>query len=59
MTDPRTQLVGAGYDAMIDTRAAWRARIAGDPRREWCNELVMRLAPGATVVELGCRGTSW
>jgi SAM-dependent methyltransferase len=56
MTDARTQLVGAGYDAMIDTWEAWRARIEDDPRDEWCDELVARLAPFARVVELGCGG---
>jgi SAM-dependent methyltransferase len=56
MTDARTQLVGAGYDAMIDTWEAWKARIEGDPRDEWCDELVARLAPRARVVELGCGG---
>jgi cyclopropane fatty-acyl-phospholipid synthase-like methyltransferase len=56
MTDARTQLVGAGYDAMIDTWEAWKARIEGDPRDEWCDALLPRLAPGARVVELGCGG---
>jgi len=56
MTDPRTSLVAAGYDAMIDTWEAWKARIEDDPRDEWCAELVHRLQPGATVVELGCGG---
>ena len=35
MTDPRTQLVGAGYDAMIDTWEAWVVKIDNDPRRAW------------------------
>lgn len=56
MSDPRTQLVGAGYDAMADTWEAWKAQITDDPRAEWCNELVARLADGAQVVELGCGG---
>ena len=56
MSDPRTQLVGAGYDAMIDTWEAWRSRVTDDPRRGWCNELLTRLSPGATVLELGCGG---
>ena len=56
MSDPRTQLVGAGYDAMADTWEAWKERITGDPRAEWCDELVTRLAKGARVVELGCGG---
>ena len=56
MTDPRTALVAAGYDAMIDTWEAWKAQITDDPRADWCAELVSRLPPGARVVELGCGG---
>jgi SAM-dependent methyltransferase len=56
VTDPRTSLVAAGYDAMVDTYEAWKGRIEGDPTAEWCAELVGRLAPGATVIELGCGG---
>jgi SAM-dependent methyltransferase len=56
MTDPRTALVGAGYDAMADTWETWKAQITNDPRAEWCGELVTRLPAGATVVELGCGG---
>ena len=56
MTDPRRQLVGAGYDAMIDTWEGWVAQIEDDPRAEWCHELVARLPIGGRVVELGCGG---
>ncbi|HET9288565.1 MAG TPA: class I SAM-dependent methyltransferase [Gaiella sp.] len=56
MSDPRTALVAAGYDAMIDTWESWKARITDDPRDEWCDELVTRLPRGARVVELGCGG---
>jgi SAM-dependent methyltransferase len=56
VSDPRTQLVGAGYDAMADTWEAWKEQITDDPRAEWCDELVTRLADGARVVELGCGG---
>ena len=56
MSDPRTELVAAGYDAMIDTWEAWKAQIGGDPRAEWCEELVARLPTGSRVVELGCGG---
>ena len=56
MSDPRTQLVGAGYDAMADAWEAWKAQITADPRMEWCDELVSRLPDGARVVELGCGG---
>ncbi len=56
MTDPRTALVAAGYDSMIDTWEAWKAAIEDDPRAEWCGELLDRLPEGARVVELGCGG---
>ena len=56
MSDPRTSLVGAGYDTMVETWEAWKARIRDDPRDEWCDELVARLPAGAHVVELGCGG---
>jgi cyclopropane fatty-acyl-phospholipid synthase-like methyltransferase len=56
MTDPRVSLVAAGYDAMLDTFEAWKARIEDDPRAEWCGELLDRLPDGAHVVELGCGG---
>ena len=56
MTDPRTALVAAGYDAMIDTWESWKGQITNDPRAEWCEELVHRLHAGAQVVELGCGG---
>jgi SAM-dependent methyltransferase len=52
--DPRTQIVSEGYDAMGETFAEWRTRIAGDPRREWEDELVSRLPEGARLLELGC-----
>jgi SAM-dependent methyltransferase len=54
MSDPRTQLVADCYDAIGDTFAEWRERIAGDPRREWEDELSRRVVEGARVLELGC-----
>jgi SAM-dependent methyltransferase len=54
VTDPRTELVGRGYDARGEHFAEWRDRIVGDPRREWEAELVSRLQNGARVLELGC-----
>ena len=54
VTDPRTELVGRGYDAIAEQFADWRDRIVGDPRREWEEELVSRLEDGARVLELGC-----
>jgi len=56
VTDPRTALVAAGYDAMIDTWETWKAQVTDDPRADWCDELVARLPRGARVVELGCGG---
>ena len=56
MSDRRTQIVGAGYDAMVDTWESWKAQITNDPRDEWCRELLTRLAPEARVVELGSGG---
>ena len=56
MTDPRTQLVAAGYDTMTDTWEAWKEQITGDPRGAWCEELLTRLPTGARVVELGSGG---
>ena len=54
MTDPRTQLVGAGYDVIADRFLEWRDRIEGDDRTRWRRELVERLPDGARVLELGC-----
>ena len=56
MRDPRTQIVADGYDAMGETFAAWREEIVGDPRREWEDELVTRLADGSRVLEVCCGG---
>jgi cyclopropane fatty-acyl-phospholipid synthase-like methyltransferase len=54
MADPRTELVGRGYDLIGEHFTEWRDRIVGDPRRDWENELVSRLEDGARVLELGC-----
>ena len=54
MTDPRTALVAAGYDAMADTWERWSAQITDDPRFEWLERLDSLLRDGAQVVELGC-----
>jgi SAM-dependent methyltransferase len=56
VSDPRTALVAAGYDAMIDTWETWKGQITDDPRLEWCDELVRRLPDRAEVIELGCGG---
>jgi cyclopropane fatty-acyl-phospholipid synthase-like methyltransferase len=56
VNDPRTLLVGAGYDAMIDTWESWSARIEDDPRHAWAALLAERLPEHARVLELGCGG---
>jgi SAM-dependent methyltransferase len=54
MSDPRTTLVAAGYDAMADTWETWSAQVTGDPRFAWLERLSSRLPEGARIVELGC-----
>jgi SAM-dependent methyltransferase len=54
VSDPRTQLVAAGYDAMAETWEDWSARITDDPRHDWLEELLAVLPLDARVVELGC-----
>jgi SAM-dependent methyltransferase len=54
MSDARTELVAAGYDAMADTWEDWSSRVTDDPRHEWLGELLAVLPPAARVVELGC-----
>ena len=54
MSDPRTRIVGEGYDAITGEFDAWRDRIEGDPREHWRDELASRLPDGARVLELGC-----
>jgi SAM-dependent methyltransferase len=54
MSDERTQLVGAGYDAMADTWEEWSAQVTGDPRHEWLESLIALLPADAVAVELGC-----
>jgi SAM-dependent methyltransferase len=56
VADPRTQLVADAYDAMGETFAEWRERAVGDPRRDWEDKLVSRLADGSRLLELGCGG---
>jgi SAM-dependent methyltransferase len=54
MSDPRTKLVAAGYDAMADTWEDWSARVTDDPRHQWLEQLLALLPADARVVELGC-----
>jgi SAM-dependent methyltransferase len=54
MSDPRTKLVAAGYDAMADTYEDWSSRVSDDPRHAWLEALLAMLPPEARAVELGC-----
>lgn len=54
MSDPRTKLVGEGYDVMADTWEEWSERVTDDPRHEWLDALLALLPDDARVVELGC-----
>jgi cyclopropane fatty-acyl-phospholipid synthase-like methyltransferase len=54
VSDPRTRIVGDGYDAMADTFAEWQGRVVGDPRAWWTEQLTTRLPDGARLLELGC-----
>jgi SAM-dependent methyltransferase len=54
MSDPRTKLVAAGYDAMAGTYEDWSSRVSDDPRHAWLEALLAMLPPEARAVELGC-----
>ena len=54
MSDPRTRIVGDGYDVVADHFADWRDRIVDDPRDWWTEQLTMRIPAGARILELGC-----
>jgi SAM-dependent methyltransferase len=54
VSDPRTKLVGEGYDVIGERFVAWRDRIVGDPRLWWADQLTSRVSAGARVLELGC-----
>jgi SAM-dependent methyltransferase len=56
VSDRRTELVGHGYDARVDTWEEWSARVTEDPRHAWAADLAARLPDGARVLELGCGG---
>ena len=56
MSDPRTEVVAAGYGATIDIRGASKSAITGDPRDEWCAGLIERPPAGAHALEAGCGG---
>jgi len=52
--DPRIELVGRGYDAIADEYLEWAARVDGDPKLTYLDELSRRLPDGASMLELGC-----
>lgn len=54
MSDPRTEVVRDGYDALGDRYVAWARQIEDDPRDRFAAELTARLEPGADVLDLGC-----
>jgi cyclopropane fatty-acyl-phospholipid synthase-like methyltransferase len=54
MSDARTQLVRAGYDAIADHYLEWTTRIDNDPKVVYVEQLSARLADGARILELGC-----
>jgi cyclopropane fatty-acyl-phospholipid synthase-like methyltransferase len=56
VSDPRTKLVGDGYDAIVDTWEDWSGRMTDDPRQAWSSDLATRLTEGDRVLELGCGG---
>lgn len=54
MTDPRTELVRAGYDRMAGRFAEWGKRVEGDPRDRYLGRFVRLLPPSGSVLDLGC-----
>jgi SAM-dependent methyltransferase len=47
-------VVRAGYDRIADRYLEWGARVEGDPRGRFLDELLARLQDGARVLDLGC-----
>jgi SAM-dependent methyltransferase len=56
VSDPRTTLVGEGYDVRAAIWDDWAAQIEDDTRLEWLAQLTARVPAGEAVVELGCGG---
>jgi SAM-dependent methyltransferase len=54
MTDPRTEMVRAGYNRMADRFAEWGARVEGDPRDRFVHEFIELLPASGAVLDLGC-----
>jgi len=54
MTDPRKEIVEAGYDAIAEHYLNWGRRVQGAPRARFLKEFSRRLPDGARVLDLGC-----
>jgi SAM-dependent methyltransferase len=54
MDDPRKLLVESGYDALGEAYADWSARVEGDPRDRYLDDVSRRLPAGSRVLDLGC-----
>ena len=54
MSDPRKEIVQAGYDAMAEHYLDWGGRVEGDPRARFLEEFSRSLPEGARVLDLGC-----
>jgi ubiquinone/menaquinone biosynthesis C-methylase UbiE len=54
MSDPRTQIVQAGYDELAPRFGTWGERIEGDPWERFLTQLADRLPDGSRVLDLGC-----
>ena len=54
MSDHRTTVVAAGYDALGGDYLAWTSAFADPARERMVKEFSARLASGARVLDLGC-----
>jgi SAM-dependent methyltransferase len=52
--DVRANIVESGYDALGERYVEWSARVDGDPRDRYLDDLSGRLPDGARVLDLGC-----
>jgi SAM-dependent methyltransferase len=54
MEDPRKAIVESGYDALGEHYEEWAARVEGDPRDRYLEDLSRCLPDRARVLDLGC-----
>jgi SAM-dependent methyltransferase len=54
VSDRRTRIVEAGYDALGDRFGEWAARVADPARERYLEAFSQRLDADASVLELGC-----